>query len=207
MFRLRSKVIYRFCLIIIIVITPLFGGDNEEKLLHSLQSKYEKINDLTVDIIQRSGGKEILSGKLSYKKENKFHFDIKNNLIISDGLAIWNYNKRDKKVIVNDVDETAPSYFSFNRIVYDYPSECNISSLREGSSDVLIFVPKEGSGLNFTKAKLWINGDSLIEKIILEGVAAEDTEVIFSGYNLNQNLSDSKFKFTPPEGSTIIDLR
>jgi len=183
----------------------LNAQDNSKQLLKSLQNKFETIKDLTADILQKSGGKDILSGKLSYKKENKFHFDLKNNLIVSDGLTIWNYNKKDKKLIINNIDETDPSLFSFKSIIYDYPSQCTISSEKEG--EVLVFVPKENSELNFSKAKLWINRDNLIDTIIIINKDAVDIEINFINYTLNQNLTDTKFKFSPPEGSAIIDLR
>jgi len=32
-------------------------------------------------------------------------------------------------------------------------------------------------------------------------------EVSFSNYKLNNNLSESLFTFTVPEGTTIVDLR
>jgi outer membrane lipoprotein carrier protein len=182
-----------------------FEGDKEEKILKALQNKFETINDFIVDVVQKSGGKEILSGKLSYKKENRFHLDLKNSLIVSDGSTTWNYNKKENKVIINNVDETNPTYFSFNSIVYTYPSQCTLAS--EENGEILVLIPEENSDLYFSKAKLWISKDNLISKIILEGIAAENVEVIFSDYKLNQSLTDSKFKFTPPEGSTIIDLR
>jgi outer membrane lipoprotein carrier protein len=184
-----------------------FAGDNENTLVSKLQKKFETINDLTVDVVQKSHGKEILSGKLSYKKENQFHLDLKSNLIVSDGSTIWNYNKARNKVVINDVDETDPSFFSFNRIVYDYPLKCDLSSEKDGEFDVLIFVPKQNSNLGFIEARVWINRDNLISKVELSGTGSEKTEVHFSNYKLNQNLPDSKFKFNPPEGSTIIDFR
>jgi outer membrane lipoprotein-sorting protein len=42
---------------------------------------------------------------------------------------------------------------------------------------------------------------------VLNGGGSENVEVVFSNYNLNQSLEDSKFIFNPPEGSTIIDFR
>jgi outer membrane lipoprotein-sorting protein len=184
-----------------------FISDKEEKLLRSLQEKFETINDLSVDIVQKTNSKKVFAGKLSYKKENKFYLDLKNILVVSNGSTLWNYNKNQNKVIINKVDKTYPSFFSFNRIVYDYPSECTITFEKEDDSDILIFVPKENSNLSFYEAKLWITKDYLISKIMLNGGVSENVEVVFSNYNLNQSLGDSKFIFNPPEGSTIIDFR
>ncbi len=199
--------IKHFIFIFLLISVSSFAGGKENEMVNKLQKKFETINDLTVDVVQKSHGKEILSSKLSYKKENQFYLDLKSNLIISDGSTIWNYNKGGKKVIINDVDETDPSFFSFNRIVYDYPKKCDLSSEKDGDFDVLIFVPKQNSNLGFDEAKVSIGKDDLISKVELTGSSSEKTEVDFSNYKLNQNLADSKFKFNPPEGSSIIDLR
>jgi len=196
-----------FIFILLLIAVSSFAGEKENELINKLQKKFKTITDLTVDVAQKLHGKEILSGKLSYKKENQFYLDLKSNLIISDGITIWNYNKKSKKVIINDVDETDPSFFSFNRIVNDYPSKCDLSSERNGDFDVLIFVPKQNSNLGFEEAKVWIDKDNLISKVELKGSGSEKTELDFSNYKLNQNLAESKFKFNPPEGSNIIDLR
>jgi len=193
--------------VFIFFVVSAFAGEKENELVNRLQKKFEKINDLTVDVIQKSRGKEILSGKLSYKKENKFNLDLKSNLIVSDGSTIWNYNKAGKKVIINDVDETDISFFSFNKIVYDYPSQCDMSSEMNGDFDILILMPRQNSNLGFSEAKVWIGKDNLISKVELTGTGSEKTEIDFLNYNLNRNLADSKFIFNPPEGSNIIDLR
>jgi outer membrane lipoprotein-sorting protein len=52
-----------------------------------------------------------------------------------------------------------------------------------------------------------INKDNLVEKIIIERTASGEMSIELSNYKLNQDLPDTRFSFTPPEGSTIIDLR
>ena len=198
--------VIRFTILVLLFpVLYVYAQGDSDKLLNSLQNKFESINDLTLDIVQKSGGQEFLSGKLSFKKENKFYLGLKNNLIVSDGSSIWNYNKRENKVIINSVDESAPTFFSFNTFVYDYPSKCNITSEQNG--EVLVFTPKPGSDLNFNKAKLWVSKENLLSKIVLEGSPSGEIEVVFSNYKLNQNLKNSIFTFIPPEGSTVIDLR
>jgi outer membrane lipoprotein carrier protein len=203
----RGTLIKHFIFIFLFFAVSALAGERESELVNKLQKKFETINNLTVDVVLKSQGEEILSGLLSYKKENQFNLDLKSNLIISDGSTIWNYNRESKKVIINEVDKTDPSFFSFNKIVNDYPSKCDLSSERNGNFDVLIFVPRQNSNLGFNKAKVWIDKSDLINKVELTGSGSEKTEIHFSNYKLNQNLSDSKFKFNPPKGSSIIDLR
>jgi outer membrane lipoprotein-sorting protein len=191
--------------LLVISLTLNISAQDADQRLKELQNEFESINDLTVDVVQKTGGKENLSGKLSYKKENKIYLEIKTNLIVSDGTSIWNYNIPKNKVIINDVDESDPSFFSFRTIVYDYTAQCNLTSEQNG--EILVLSPKAGSDLIFSRAKLWLNKENLLTRILLEGTGGGDTEIIFSDYKLNQNLKDSKFVFSPPEGSTVIDLR
>jgi outer membrane lipoprotein carrier protein len=198
----REEKMIKLFLLMILSLSINIPAQDAEQRLKDLQNKFEEINDLTVDIVQKSGGAEVLSGKLSFKKENKFYLDLKNNLIISDGNNIWNYNKKENKVIINIVDESDPSYFSFNTFVYEYPSQCDLS-LKDGD---IILTPKPDSELNFMNARLILNEENLVEKVLIKGAGA-DIEISFSNYQLNQKTADTKFKFIPPEGSSVIDLR
>jgi outer membrane lipoprotein-sorting protein len=179
--------------------------DTASRILKSLQDKFGTISDLSANVVHVSMG-QTLSGKLLFKKENNFHLDFKNNIIVSNGVHIWNYSKKDNKVIISDFDDSDPSSISINKIIYDYPSESNIKSETDVEGDVLILVPKENSELNFTLVKIWVNKENLISKVKINSGSGE-TEIRFSNYKLNRNLADSQFTFTPPEGSTVIDLR
>ena len=71
----------------------------------------------------------------------------------------------------------------------------------------IVFAKKNCDEYNFDNVKLWIGENNLINKVELNDAAMGKVEVKFSNYQLNQNLKDSEFSFTPPEGSRIIDIR
>ena len=77
-------------------------AQSAESVLKSLQNKFDSISDLSADVNQKSNGKSSLSGKLFFKKENKLRMEFGNQTIIADGTTSWNYNKKDKKVIISN---------------------------------------------------------------------------------------------------------
>ena len=183
----------------------VFGQDNTNELLNAVQSKYNSINTLTADFSKSSGSKEDFSGKIYLKKENKLRIELKNNTIITDGETFWNYNKKENKVIINNYDESEPSELSLNNFIQVYPSKSNVSSGEEGNYKILRLVPKTAE-LNFSSAKLYINKDDLVEKVIIDSNSGNST-ITLSGYKLNQDIPDSEFTYSPPKGIKVIDLR
>lgn len=192
--------------LIILFYSTVSFTQSAESVLKSLQSKFDSITDLSADITQKSNGKSSLSGKLFFKKENNLRLELGNQTIIADGTTSWNYNKKDKKVIISNYDENGAGLLSINYLVYDYPKNCDLSLSSEGSKTVLILKPKSKRN-SLGEVKLVINKDNLIEKTYITNQSTGTMEVNFSNYKLNQNLSDSKFTFTAPEGTTVVDIR
>ncbi len=194
-----------FFVLLAFLCASILAQDNSDEVLKSLRSKYDSINSLTVDFSKSSGTNEGFSGKLYIKKENKFRLELKNNTIITDGDTFWNYDKRQKKVIINYYDESDPSEFSLHSFINDYPSKCTVSSGKEGEYKTLTLVPKT-SGLNFKSAELYIDDNNLVDKIIIDDGSGKST-IVLSGYKLNTDIPNSEFTFSPPKGIKIIDLR
>jgi outer membrane lipoprotein carrier protein len=199
---------YKLCLIILLLPAVLYSQeDKAAKLLKAVQDKFNGIEDLSADIKQTTGGKKNLIGKIFYKNKNKFNLDLANLNIVSDGSTVWNYNKKENKVIINEYDESDPSALSLNEIINEYPKESSIKYESSNGKDILVVAPKPVSDLNFERAKLWINKNNLVEKISIERAGIGETVIELSNYKLNQDLPNKRFTFIPPEGSTIIDLR
>lgn len=198
----------RIILSFIFIISFVSALPAQNSLLTALQNKFNSLSNFSADFVQKIENKTNLSGKIFFKKENKIRLETKNSIIISDGKTNWNYNLNQDKVIISDYDESDPSVFSLNKIIYDYPKECEISESTDSESKILIFVPKENSTLNFDSAKIFLNAQNLIEKVEIMGLSNNGLiKINFSNYKLDQNLPDSKFSFNPPEGSSVLDLR
>jgi len=192
--------------VILFVFSSFSFSQTAESVLKSLQNKFDSITDLTTDVAQKSNGKSNLTGKMYFKKDNNLRIEFGNQIIVADGVTSWNYNKKDKKVIISDYDETGSGLLSINYLVYQYPAECDLSLSSEGSNQILNLKPKSRKN-NLGEVKLYITKENLIDKAMISNPATGKMQVSFSNYKLNQNLSDSKFSFIAPEGTTVVDLR
>ena len=192
--------------LLVLFLSTVGFPQSAESVLTSLQNKFDSITDLTADVAQKNNGQSNLTGKMYFKKENNIRLELGNQTIVADGKTSWNYNKKNKKVIISDYDEAGSGLLSINYLVYQYPSECDLSLSTEGSSQILNLKPKSKKN-NLGEVKLYISKENLIDKAVISNPASGTMEVSFSNYKLNQNLSDSKFSFTAPEGTTVVDLR
>ena len=203
---LRGLVLLPVAFILLLVIS-VSAQDKGKEYLDAVQKKYKSINDLSADFKQSMNEKASLKGKIYYSKGNKLRLELKNSTIISDGTVLWNYNKGQKKVVINNASGSDPSFFTIDKFLYDYPSKSSVTLEKEDNHNVLVLVPQKESNLNFKKAKIWTNQDYLIIRISIENLSGTNTYFQFSNYNLNQNLPESMFTFSPPEGTNVIDLR
>lgn len=194
-----------YCFIMILTGNSFSQSDGKE-LLEQLRSKFDSIQDLSAKFVQKTDGKNTQSGMLFYKKTNKLRINLNSLIIVSNGKTSWSYNKKENKVIISNYDDTDPGVFSIDEIVYKFPSHCNVTARYEDSRNVLTLTPNSYT-YNFDSIDLWLNSDDLISKVLIIDPVAGKTEILFSDYDLNQNLADSEFSFVPPEGSKVIDLR
>lgn len=181
--------------------------DTGQNLLKNLQDKFNTVRDLSADFKQSINGKLVLTGKFLFKKEDNLRVEMKNSTLISNGATNWSYNQKENKVIISKNDETNASPFSLKKIVYEYPKECTVSSEMYNGDEVLVLIPEKNSDIGYSRIKIWITKENLIDKIVLTDNADNLIQIDFARYKLNQNISDNKFNFTPPEGSKVIDLR
>ena len=201
-----KNIIRIFVTTIFVFAATTFSQNDTDNVLNDLQSKFDTIKDLSVEFTQSGNGKNKLAGMLFLKRENKLRIETKNFIIVTDGTTSWNYNKKENKVITSNYDENDPGVFSIKELVYELPAESDIELSNENGQNVLTLTPNSYN-YSFDSAKLWINEDNLISKVVLNDAAMGKVMVKFSNYQLNQNLKDLEFSFTPPEGSRIIDIR
>ena len=199
-----TKAILFFILLFTVSIS---AQGKHQDILDSVQKKYNSVKDLTATFKQSVNDKSSLSGKIYYAKGNKLRLELKNSTIVSDGTNTWNYNKPQKKVVINNTSASDQSSFSIDKFLYDYPSKSAVTFENEDLHNVVVLVPNKGSNLNFKKVRIMVDQEFLITHVSIENIPGGITSLQFSNYKLSQNLPDSTFTFSPPEGANVIDLR
>lgn len=191
---------------LIIFLATSFPQEDAQAVLKNIQDKFESINDLSAQLTQSVNDKVNLKGKVYYKKENQIRFEFKNILIVSDGETSWSYNQKDNKVIITDYESEGNKILSMRQIIFEYPQDCDLSTFKSEDQTVLELIPNDNE-FSFTSIKLFIDGDNLITKALIDDPATGEIQIELSDYQLSKNLPDSFFQFSPPEGSQVIDLR
>ena len=206
-FKIYKTNIIVFSLLVFLCGSKLVTAQNDPgELIQSVQEKFNALTDLSANFTQSVNGSTNLTGKVFYKKNNKIRFELTKILIVSDGVTNWNYNKKENKVIISSYDEEDAGLLSIERIIFEYPEECELSTYMVENQEILMLLPQT-STFSFNSVKLWINDDNLISWVLIDDPAAGLVQIDLTNYSVDENLPDSKFTFTPPEGSKVIDLR
>ena len=129
------KDISKTIILISILAFSAIAQDKGKDLLDSVQKKYKSLTDLSADFKQSMNEKSSLKGKIFYSRGNKLRLELKNSTIISDGTILWNYNKGQKKVVINNASGSDPSFFTTDKFLYDYPSKSGVTMEKEERSD------------------------------------------------------------------------
>ena len=63
--------------------------------IEKVQTKFNNLNNFQSDFTQMANDKIGLKGKFYFSKENNYRIELQNNIIIADGMTIWNYDKKE----------------------------------------------------------------------------------------------------------------
>jgi chaperone LolA len=189
-----------------LILTNIFPQGKDVPLLKAMQNKFSSLHDFSVDFSQEVNGKILMTGKLSFNKGNMLHLEMKNLMIVSNGVTNWNYNKKEKKVIVSNFSEEDASLFSPKKFVFDYPNQCKVTEVMEDGKTYLLLIPASSSS-DFKQAKVYPTENQTLRQVVVTGNDGKVITFHFSNFRGNQNFDKEKFSFQIPQGTKIIDLR
>ncbi len=193
-----------------------FGGENAADILEKVQEKYESIRDASLTFTRRvvfgvTQTRQDFAGTLAMKKGNRYRIELEDQTIVTDGKSVWTYSKINNQVFVDAYREDSVS-FSPDRVLVNAPENYTAAILgreevAKKEATVLKLVPKSEKS-NLKWMKVWVDRDDwLMRRIQLLDIADNLTTYEVGSLKLNTGIPDSTFRFTPPPGVEVIDVR
>lgn len=178
----------------------------EGSSIQKVQSKFNSLNNFQSDFVQMSNNKVGLKGKFYFSKENNYRIELQNNIIISNGTTIWNFDKKRNRVVISNVEDD-PLSFSLREYIFNYPIKCSITEKKINKNKIVISLKPRSDEINFKEAKLFLTDNYLINKIEVEDFNGSSFSFIFSNIKVDKNISPKLFQFVNNSDAKIIDLR
>ncbi len=195
------------------ILSAAVYSQDAQEIIKKVQNNYKDLYDAKAEFSMTekfSGGKSTSSsGTIMIQKENKYKIKTKSYTIVTDGVTSWSYSPSKKQVVIDNYKDDG-STFSPNKFLFNYPENFYsdyIGDEKVNKKDCYILKLTPRNKGNIKSAKIWVDqSEYFIRKITITTSESTKTYTLKS-ITLNPGLSSSEFKFSPPEGVEIIDLR
>lgn len=184
-----------------------------EKFFKEVQIKYDQINNCIIEFEQEIKTpvleeKQSIKGKLYFAKENKYRIEFQNQIIVCDGVNVYNFTKSTRRVVISNFEENfySPSNLLVNIVNYS-KIEFLGEELRKGKRLYKFNLIPQRKNPEFKTMILWIDNEKIIQKLETEDWAGNRYTFQILNFQLNQTLKNELFNFTIPAGTKVVDLR
>lgn len=196
----------------VFVVVSLVSTPRADSPVDRLQAFYSSFKDLEGTFTQRNRVKE-LNKTVSYKghfylKQNRLFIDYKGQnpqkvYITGSEIVIYNEGQKTAYRIPFDERRYGQTPVALLRGFADLKAEFDIKIIDDKR---LILRPLKGEA-NIEKIDLSLTEgqDFPISSFVLTDKLGNTTEIVFGRYKLNQGISDSLFRFSPPQGTTVVE--
>jgi outer membrane lipoprotein carrier protein len=188
------------------------------QLSHAVDDHYNHLRSLEGEFTETfsgNGAQREESGTLWLKKPRKMRWEYrspKEKLFVSDGQSVWFYVPAERQVRKTDLkrldDLRSPIAFLLGKTKLENELQ-GLSKVVDKAPTIagdtlLRGVPKAMAG-QLSEVQLEISASNQIVRIVLMETDGGTTEFRFSGWKENIELSDSRFRFTPPPGVETVE--
>jgi len=202
----------------------LLGGAYANPLdtdVSQIQKTYDTIRDIQAYFVQESVVKswnaeqvQKAEGKVFFKKHGKMFWDYQQpapQQIISDGNTVWFYEPEDKQVTVTTIGEGFSSQISADllngnaQLKRDFNVTDMTSPAEESAGKLVLQLIPRSPQQNLSKILLRLDKKNfLIYQTEVYDLFDNLTRITFSQIQIDTNLADTLFTFTPPPGVEML---
>jgi outer membrane lipoprotein carrier protein len=202
-------------LLVALVALPVFSAgqaaaqDRSYDVLARLRASYSSMDALRAEFTQEVGGAR-LEGTLLLQGD-RYRIETPDQVLVTDGATAWAYSKDDRQVLINDAVEDVTA-FSPSAFFTRYPDRFDVQvtgseTVSGARHDVLRLTPRD-SGAQVREVTLYVRAtDSIPTRVRV--VDGNGTTLVFDLRNIERNprLPADAFRFVPPAGAEVVDLR
>ena len=186
-------------------------GQESKQILKKLQEQIKSTAGFSSEFVQSAitpEGKKVqnLKGKFTYANGDKFKAELKNTEIVSDGTTIWNYNKTQKRVLINNTSDD-PSAFSIERYLFKYPSYCIVTNVADSKFKNSIKLTPKNNDLEFSEVIINADDNYQIKKILITDTQNNKYLLELNKITTIDSSDKTLFNFSVPKGIKVIDMR
>jgi len=208
----------RAALVAALVLTaghPVAFAQDADAVFSRLLTKYRSIDALRAEFTQTMSSaywdqEESFSGVLILQGE-KYRVETGTEVFVVNGQETYIYRPAEEQVLIDDIAADESS-FSPSDFLLHYDERFDVIDMdvvaHEGERHFRINLKPKNAESFFREATIWMRDrDEIITQMTLLDV--NDTRMVFTLDNIEINpaLDEDTFRFTPPEGVEIIDLR
>jgi len=196
-------------------------GNSLDATIANIQQSYDNIRDFKAHFIQESMVKswsaaqvQKAQGVVYFKKEGKMYWDYQQptpQWIISDGKELWFYEPEDKQVTVSEVSTGLQSQISADllngkaNLRRDFKIKLITSQEEKDKGKLILELTPRVPQSNINRIILRLDKKSFqIHQTEVYDLFDNLTCITFSQIEINTNLPESLFTFTPPPGVELL---
>jgi outer membrane lipoprotein carrier protein len=188
--------------------SPSWAGEKED-LIAKVEAKYSTVTSLRADFTQtnRSAlfGDDVSSGEFLVARPAQMRWAFgTEKLFVADGKKMWIYTAADNQVIeYDDISSTPASADSILTSLDKINEMFDVDLLTSTESEhKLSLKPHEEAQFKLVQLKL--DGELMIQQVIMTDTFDNVTELDFKNVELNVKTDASMFTFEAPAGVDVI---
>ena len=213
---MRQSIIF-FVMVVVLSFSITAVAMSPKAAMKSLKKHYDEVETFQADFRElfewgMTGETVIREGTLTIIQPNRFRIETDEQLMVSDGEAIYRHNKISAQVIVEPVKDNDEALLP-QRLLLNFSKEFNAESVSDMQVAMqagfrLELSPKERETGMVDKITIWATTEDMtIRRLKISDMNGNSTTYFLTDISMNKPIDASVTTFTVPDGVELFDLR
>ena len=210
---------------LVAVCLPIWGeawGLDGPEVIARMQKRFGNLRSLSARFEKRHYWKLVdqtqkMKGQLYVQRPDRFRFETDVQTVVTDGETAWNYAPGNEQVVVSRY-ETVKDDRSYEKLLFDlvllggYSDRYLPRYIREervgGKTCYLVELTARQEDTYISQIRLWVDRKLwLVRRVEYRNINDDMTTYVLSDLKVDRKVKTGWFRFKPPEGVEVVDLR